>query len=104
MYAIVEIAGKQYKIEKDKTISVDALGKETNESFDVENVLLVSSGDDVQVGQPYLTNVKVKALVLGEVKGDKVRGIKFKRRKNYQRTIGHRALYSRIKITDLALN
>ncbi len=100
MYAIVEIAGKQYKVEKDAVINVDRL-KGSEGSITIEKVLLYSNSGDVRVGQPYLKNVQVKAEVLGEIKGKKVLGIKFKRRKNYQRTIGHRPVYSQLKISDV---
>jgi len=104
MYAIVEIAGKQYKIEKDQTISVDFLDKQENEVFDIGAVLLFADGDSTLIGKPYLENVKVKAQCLGDIKGDKVRGMKFKKRKGYAKTIGHRQKYSQLKISELALN
>ena len=100
MYAIVEIAGKQYKIEKDAVINVDRLKKSEN-NITIDKVLLYSNNDDIRVGSPYLSNVQVKAEVLGEVKGNKVLGIKFKKRKNYTRTVGHRAVYSQLKISDV---
>jgi large subunit ribosomal protein L21 len=103
MYAIVEIAGKQYKIEKDMLINVDRL-KKTGSSVTLDKVLLYSNDNDIRIGNPYLNNVSVKAEVLGEVKGNKVSGIKFKKRKNYTRTIGHRAIYSQIKISELTAN
>jgi len=104
MYAIVEIAGKQYKIEKDQIISVDFLDKQENEVFDINSVLLFADEGSTLVGKPYLENVKVQAQYLGDIKGDKVRGIKFKKRKNYERIIGHRQTYSQLKISELALN
>ncbi|MCL1911318.1 MAG: 50S ribosomal protein L21 [Leptospirales bacterium] len=104
MYAIVEIAGKQYKIEKDQTISVDFLDKQEDEIFDVSTVLLFADEAGTFVGKPYLENVKVKVQYLGDVKGDKVRGMKFKKRKGYTRTLGHRQRYSRLKISELAMN
>ena len=100
MYAIVEIAGKQYKVEKDAVVNVDRL-KKTETSITLDKVLLYSNNDDIRIGKPYLSNVQVKAEVLGEIKGNKVFGIKFKKRKNYTRTIGHRAIYSQIKISDV---
>ncbi len=103
MYAIVEIAGKQYKIEKDAVINVDRL-KKSDSSITLDKVLLYSNDNDIRVGKPYLSNVQVKAEVLGEIKGNKVLGVKFKKRKNYTRTIGHRALYSQIKISELSAN
>jgi large subunit ribosomal protein L21 len=101
MYAIVEITGKQYKVEKDATINVDRIKDLQAGELKIDKVLLYSGDGTVQIGQPYLKNVTVKAEVLGEFKGRKVRGIKFKRRKNYTRTMGHRHAYTKIKIKDL---
>lgn len=103
MYAIVEIAGKQYKIEKDTVVNVDRL-KKTDNNITLDKVLLYSNDGDIRIGNPYLKDVHVKAEVLGEIKGNKVFGIKFKKRKNYTRTIGHRAIYSQIKINELTAN
>lgn len=103
MYAIVEIAGKQYKIEKDAVVNVDRL-KKTESSITLDKVLLYSNENDIRIGKPYLNNVQIKAEVLGEIKGNKVFGVKFKRRKNYTRTIGHRAIYSQIKISEVTAN
>ena len=102
MYAIVEISGKQYKIEKDSIVNVDRL-KSADRNLTLDKVILYSNNGDIQVGQPYLKNVKVQAELMGEVKGNKVFGIKFKKRKNYTRTIGHRAIYTQIKINDVVI-
>ena len=104
MYAIVEISGKQYKVEKDATINVDRLENKENENMTIDKVLLFADGENVLIGEPYLSNVKVLATVLGEVKGKKVRGIKFKKRKNYTRTLGHRQTFSQLKISELLVN
>jgi len=104
MYAIVEIAGKQYKIEKGKVINVDWLDSKENESLVFDKVLLLANEEEITLGQPYLDSVKIMAENLGEKKGKKVRGIKFKKRKNYTRTLGHRVKYSQIKINDLVVN
>jgi len=104
MYAIVEIAGKQYKIAKDSIVNVDKLAVKENEQVVIDKVLFVAKEGEVFIGQPYLDNVKVVAKNLGDFKGEKVRGIKFKKRKNYTRTIGHRTIFSQLKIDDLVLN
>lgn len=104
MYAIVEIAGKQYKVEKDATINVDRLEKGSSDDIILDKVLLLANGENLQIGQPYLANVKIKAKMLGEVKGDKVKGIRFKQRKNQQRTLGHRQIYTQLQINDLQVN
>jgi large subunit ribosomal protein L21 len=103
MYAIVEIAGKQYKVEKDMTINVDKLDKNENDDLVLDKILMVSGGDTVLIGKPYLSNVKITAKVLGDVKGDKVRGVKFLKRKRFTRTIGHRQNYSQIQISELSV-
>ncbi len=100
MYAIVEIAGKQYKVEKDSIVNVDRL-KEISGNITIDKVLLFSNDGDTQVGQPYISNVKVEAEILKEIKGNKVKGVKFKKRKNYTRTVGHRPVYSQLKINNL---
>ena len=104
MYAIVEISGKQYKVEKDATISVDLLEKKANDELIIDKILMVSGDDKVMIGQPYLKNVKITAKVLGEFKGEKVRGIKFQKRKRHERTIGHRQNYSQIQISELTVS
>lgn len=101
MYAIIEIGGKQYRIEKDIILSIDKL--KNNENPSIDKVLLYVDDNNVMIGQPYLTNVSVDAEVLGTVKGRKVRGIKFKKRKNYTRTLGHRQQYLQLKINNLSL-
>lgn len=103
MYAIIEISGKQYRVEKDSTINIDKIDDQ-NETVTLEKVLICVDGDKVMVGQPYLSNVKVTAKNMGLVKGKKVRGIKFKKRKNYTRTLGHRQEYLQLKINDLLIS
>jgi large subunit ribosomal protein L21 len=103
MYAIVEIGGKQYRVEKDIVINVDAIAGPENKEMTFDSVILFSDGNDVKLGRPYLENVKVKATVLGETKGNKVRGVKFKKRKNHTRTFGHRHQYLTLKINDVAV-
>ena len=101
MYAIVEIAGKQYKVEKGGIINVDLLETKDKNDLSFSNVLFYSKGKSVEIGQPYIKSAKVTAKLLGEVKGDKVRGIKFKKRKNYTRTLGHRQRYHQLKVSDI---
>ena len=103
MYAIIEVAGKQYKVEKDGIVNVDRLEKKENENFDIESVVMYSDGSEVKIGQPYLKDVKVVAEYKGEAKGKKVRGVVFKKRKNYERTIGHREYHSKLFIKDIVV-
>lgn len=101
MYALVEIKGKQYKAEKDAVLKVDKLDGEIGSKIEFDSVLLVSDGDQVTVGQPYLKNAKVVATVQDLKKDRKVTTVKFKKRKGYMRTIGHRQAYSFVKVEDV---
>lgn len=102
MYAIVEIGNKQYRIEKDMTIDVDKISTES-ENLTIDRVLMYVDGESVMIGKPYLNNVKVSAKVLGESRGKKVRGVKFKKRKNYTRTLGFKPPYVQLKIQEVAV-
>lgn len=103
MYAIVEVAGKQYKVEKDKSIVVDTLEGDDSSTIAIDKVMMVVDGENVIVGQPYLSNVLITATIDSKVRGEKVRGIKFKKRKNYTRTLGHKQPYTRITIVDMSV-
>jgi large subunit ribosomal protein L21 len=101
MYAIVEVAGQQFKVEKNKRIFVHQLGKEEGASFEISNVLLLDSEGVVKIGKPNVEGVKITAKVLGHLKGDKVIVFKKKRRKGYQKSNGHRQKFTQILIEDI---
>ncbi len=101
MYALVEIKGKQYKAEKDAVLKVDKLEGETGSKMEFDSVLLVSDGDRVSVGQPFVKNAKVVVTVQDLKKDKKVMTVKFKKRKGYMRTIGHRQVYSFVKVEEV---
>ncbi|MCX7679542.1 MAG: 50S ribosomal protein L21 [Spirochaetes bacterium] len=103
MYAIVEISGKQYKIEKDQTVYVDKFTEQEGQEITIDKVLMVVDGEKSMVGSPYLSNVKISAKVLGVATGKKVRGIKFKKRKNYTRTLGHKPVFTALKISEFSV-
>ena len=100
MYAVVEINGKQYRAEKGATLSVDRFDAEKGSTISLDKVLLLS-GDTVKVGSPYVTGVSVKATVEDEIKGEKIIVFKYKPKKDYRRTHGHRQRYTIIKIEDI---
>ncbi|MBO4388241.1 MAG: 50S ribosomal protein L21 [Spirochaetales bacterium] len=101
MYALVEILGKQYKAEVGGTLQVDRIRKEAGETVEFETVLAVVDGENVRFGTPYVEGAKVVASVEEETKGEKIRVYKFKRRKGYRRTQGHREKYSIIKVSAI---
>lgn len=101
MYAIVEIAGQQFKVEKDNKIFVNRLANKEGESLDFENVLLVDDSKEVKIGQPTVEGAKVSAKVLNHLKGDKVIVFKKKRRKGYRVKNGFRPYLTEIQIEDI---
>ena len=103
MYAIVEIAGQQFKVAKDQKVYVHRLQDEEGSKVSFDNVLLVSDGKDVTVGAPAIEGAKVTAKVLGHLKGDKVIVFKKKRRKGYKKKNGHRQYLTEIQIDGIAV-
>ena len=101
MYVIVEIAGQQFKVEKDQKIFVHRLPHDEGENVEFEKILLVDNNGKVNVGTPVVEGVKVSATVLKHLKGDKVLVFKKKRRKGYQKCNGHRQYLSQIKINEI---
>ena len=99
-YAIIATGGKQYRVEEGDELDVELLGTDTAVKFD--QVLFVTDGKTPMIGTPNIPNCSVHAELLGESKGPKVIAFKYKRCKNYRRTVGHRQRYSRVKITKIA--
>jgi large subunit ribosomal protein L21 len=102
MYAIVEIAGHQFKVEKDQKVFVNRLQTEEGKKVSFDNVLLVGDGDNVTVGAPAIDGAQVGAKVLKHLKGDKVIVFKKKRRKGYRVKNGHRQSLTEIVIESIA--
>lgn len=103
MYAVIESGGKQYRVSKGDVIEVELLpttGKQT-EKVQFDRVLMLGDGDDVQVGDPVVEGASVKATLVDRVRGPKVKVFKFKRRKGYRRTQGHRQNYLRVQIDSI---
>ncbi len=102
MYAIVDIAGQQFKVEAGKKIYVHRLKEEAGASVSFDKVLLTDNDGSVQIGTPYVSGAAVKATILEHVKGNKVIVFKKKRRKGYQKKNGHRQCLTQIKIESIA--
>jgi len=101
MYAIVEIAGHQFKVEKDQKVFVNRLSTEEGKKVSFDNVLLIGDGNKVTVGAPAIDGAQVGAKVLKHLKGDKVIVFKKKRRKGYRTKNGHRQSLSEIVIESI---
>ncbi len=104
MYAIVEIAGKQYKVQENDKLVVPRLSADVDDSVTFDRVLLVADGDTVQLGKPVVDNASVTATVVEHFKGDKILVFRKKRRKRFKVKRGHRQPYTRIEVNDLAVD
>ena len=102
MYAIVDIAGQQFKVEAGKQIFVNRQAAEVGSSVSFDKVLLLDNEGDVQVGTPYIDGAAVNATVVEHCKADKVIIFKKKRRKGYQKKNGHRQYLTKLQIEGIA--
>ncbi|WP_395093978.1 50S ribosomal protein L21 [Vaginella massiliensis] len=100
MYAIVEIAGLQYKVEQDQQLFVNRLKGEAGDEVKFDRVLLTDNGS-IEVGAPVIDGVSITAKIVEHVKGDKVIIFKKKRRKGYQKRNGHRQQFTKIEIVSI---
>ena len=101
MYAIVATGGKQYRVKEGEKLRIEKLTAEAGDTVELDKVLLVGEGEDIKVGAPYLDGAKVTAKVAANGRGDKVKIVKFKRRKHHQKQMGHRQAYTEIEITGI---
>jgi large subunit ribosomal protein L21 len=102
MYAIVQAGGRQVKVTPGGFATLDGTAGERGAELTLGQVLLVEKdGGEVVAGAPFVANVSVKAVVEGETRGPKIRVFKKKRRKGMRRTKGHRAVYTRVRITEI---
>ena len=101
MFAVIKTGGKQYRVQEGLVLKVEKLAVEAGNSVDFNEVLLVSNGDDVKVGAPVVEGVKVTAEVVSHGRGDKVKILKFRRRKHSMTRQGHRQWFTEIKITAI---
>ncbi len=101
MYAIVDIAGKQFKVAKDQYIYAPKMEGDAGSAVSFDKVLLVDNGGTVQIGAPTLSGVKVSGKILEHVKGDKAIVFKKKRRKGYVVKNGHRQQFTKVQIDSI---
>ena len=102
MYAIIETGGKQYRVQNGDKIAVEKLGIEDGQQVTFDKVLVVGDGADVKVGAPYVDGVTVEGTVVETGKGKKVVIFKYKAKKDYRKTQGHRQPYTLVEITSIA--
>jgi large subunit ribosomal protein L21 len=103
MYAIVEIAGQQFKVEKDRFLYTHRLAGEEGAALVFDKVLLVDNAGEVSIGAPTVSGASVKAKILNHLRGEKVIVFKKKRRKGYQKQNGHRQDLTKVLIEDITI-
>ena len=101
MYAIIESCGKQYKVAEGDVVFFEKLDVEEGKKVTFDKVVLVSDSKKVEVGAPYVKGVKVEGKVVANGKGKKIIVYKYKAKKNYRRTQGHRQPYTKVEITAI---
>lgn len=101
MYAIVQTGGKQFQVAKGDILEIEKIDAQEGDQVSLDQVLLVRDGENLTIGQPVVENASVKAKVLAHDKAKKVLVFKFKKRKQYRRTNGHRQQFTRIRIEDI---
>ncbi|HSG87843.1 MAG TPA: 50S ribosomal protein L21 [Pseudomonadales bacterium] len=102
MFAVFESGGKQHRVQEGDVIRLEKLEVTAGDAVEFDRVMLVGEGDDLAVGTPLVDGGKVIAEVLSHGRGKKVTTIKFKRRQNYHRKIGHRQSYTEIRVTGIS--
>ncbi len=100
---VAEIQGKQYFLEENQKVFVDLLPNNIGDIIKLDKILSASNGSDINIGTPFLDNVKVEIEILSQEKAPKIRGFKYKRRKNYHKSWGHRQKYHCILVKSVGI-
>ena len=101
MHAVVKTGGKQYRVKEGDVLRVEKLGLEQGAKVELDEVLMVSNGEDIKIGTPFLKGAKVSAEVMSNGRAKKVKIMKFRRRKHSMKQMGHRQSYTEIKIKSI---
>ena len=104
MYAVIKSGGKQYKVKQGDSIKVEKIQADEGTAIIIEDVLMVVDGEKVEIGTSLVAGASVKATVKSHGRRDKVRVIKFNRRKHYRKQMGHRQDYTELAITSISSN
>jgi len=102
MYAVIVSGGKQHRVAEGDVLRVESLAVEEGSTVELDKVLMVADGDNIKIGAPYVDGGKVTATVEAHGRGDKVKIVKFRRRKHHRKQMGHRQNYTELKITGIA--
>ncbi|GIL13568.1 MAG: 50S ribosomal protein L21 [Chloroflexi bacterium] len=103
MYAVIRTGGRQYRAEVGKTLDVEKLPYDENQSIEIDDVLLIGDGEKTIIGQPRVEGALVKATVVKQFRGPKIIVFRYRHRTNYRRKTGHRQYYTRLRIDDISV-
>ena len=104
MYAVIKTGGKQYRVVAGERLKVEKLVAEVGNVVMLDKILMIADGDAITIGSPLIAGATINATVLSHGRGDKVMIFKFRRRKHYRKTQGHRQSYTEIQIGDISAN
>ncbi len=102
MYAVIKTGGKQYRVVAGERLKVEKLVAEVGNTVTLDKILMIANGDAITIGSPLIAGATINATVLSHGRGDKVMIFKFRRRKHYRKTQGHRQSYTEIQIGDIS--
>ena len=101
MYAVIQTGGKQYRVKSGEQVRVELLPEAVGAAVSFDKVLMLGEGDSVRVGTPLVAGAQVKATIVAQGRGEKVRIFKMRRRKHYAKTQGHRQSYTEVRIDEI---
>lgn len=102
MYAVFQSGGKQHRVSEGQTVRLEKLDIATGETVEFDQVLMIADGDDIKIGAPVVEGIKVKTEVIAHGRGEKIKIVKFRRRKHSRKQQGHRQWFTDVKITGIA--
>jgi len=101
MYAVIQTGGKQYRVKSGEQVKIEMLPAEVGAAVAFDRVLMLGEGDGIKIGAPFVSGAQVRATVVAQGRGEKVRIFKLRRRKHYARTQGHRQLFTEVRIDEI---
>ena len=101
MYAVIQTGGKQYRVKSGEQVKVELLAVEVGATVSFDRVLMLGEGEGVKVGAPFVSGATVKATVVAQGRGEKIRIFKLRRRKHYAKTQGHRQGFTEVRIDEI---
>jgi len=102
MYAVFQSGGKQHRVSEGQVVRLEKLEVESGSEIVFDKVLMVANGEDIKVGAPFVEGATIKAEIVEHGRGDKIKIVKFRRRKHYRKQQGHRQWFTDVKITAIA--